>query len=93
MENKEKIEQFKAPDKPKHWEEEDHLDLITPQKATIHISRIRYIGENADPEKPKRCLSVTKNGKSVAFDIEMCQAVAAAMEELGMEFLPAELKG
>ncbi len=93
MENNEKIKQFEAPPKPIHWKEEEHIDLITPQKATIHISRIKYIGENADPEHPKRCLSVTKNGKSVAFDIEMCQAVGAALEELGMEFMPSELKG
>jgi len=93
MDNDEKIAKFEAPPKPKHWEEEDHKDLITPQKATIHISRIKYIGENADPEKPKRCLSITKNGKSVAFDIEMCLAVGAALEELGIDFLPPELKG
>ncbi len=92
MDNEAKIKQFAASERPKHWEEEQHIDLITPQKATIHISRIKYIGENADPERPKRCLSVTKNGKSVAFDIEMCQAVGAAMEELGMDFIPAELK-
>ena len=34
--------------------------------------------------------SVTKNGKSVAFDVEMAFAVAAAVEKLGKDFVPAE---
>ena len=86
------IAKFEAPSKVNHWEEEDHIDLITPQKATMHISRIIYAGDNADESNPKRCLSLTKNGKSVAFDIEMAIAVAAAVQKLGEEFVPAELR-
>ena len=92
MDRKEVIEKFQKPERENHWEEEQSLDLITPQQATLHVSRIKYIGENADTDNEKRCLSVTKNGKSVAFDIEMAYAVAAALQELGDKFVPEGLK-
>ena len=92
MERKDVIEKFQKPERENHWEEESCLDLITPQQATLHVSRIIYIGENAEKDNPKRCLSVTKNGKSVAFDIEMAFAVAAALQELGDKFTPMDLK-
>ena len=92
MERKNVIEKFQKPERENHWEEEECLDLITPQQATLHVSRIMYIGENAEKDNPKRCLSVTKNGKSVAFDIEMAFAVAAALQELGDKFVPGDLK-
>ena len=88
----ETIKKFAAPVKENHWAEEDHIDLITPQKAIMHVSRIIYDGENVDKDNPKRCLSLTKNGKSVAFDIEMAFAVAAAIQKLGEEFVPSDLK-
>ena len=79
------IDKFKKKD---DWQEEDFEDLVTLQKKDLHISRIIYIGKNQDPNKPKRCLSITKSGKSVAFDIEMCKAVAAVIHKLGDEFVP-----
>ena len=92
MDRKEVIEKFQKPERENHWEEEQSLDLITPQQATLHVSRIKYIGENAEKDNEKRCLSITKNGKSVAFDIEMAYAVAAALQELGDKYVPEGLK-
>ena len=78
------IDKFKKSD---DWIEESHVDLETLQKKTLHLSRIVYVGKNKT-DTPKRCLSITKAGKSVAFDIEMCKAVAAVLHELGDEFVP-----
>jgi len=89
--NQEIIEKFQAKPKVLNWKEEQSFDLETPNKAKLHISRIVYIGENADPDNPKRCISLTKNGKSVAFDIEMGDAGAAAIQELCDGFIPAEM--
>lgn len=91
--NKELIEKFQVKEKVLNWKEERSFDLETPNKAKLHISRIVYIGENADPENPKRCISITKNGKSVAFDIEMGDASAAAIQELSDGYIPAGMTG
>ena len=54
MDRKEVIEKFQKPERENHWEEEQSLDLITPQQATLHVSRIKYIGENAEKDNEKK---------------------------------------
>ena len=70
------------------WKEEDHLDLKTLHGNILHISRIVFVGDKADKKNPKRCLSITKNGKSVAFDIEMTKAIAGCLHKLGDFYVP-----
>jgi len=84
-ENKE-LERFKKKDKSTNWKPEQTIELETLMGSSLTINRILYIGDKASNAKPKRCISLTKNGKSVAFDIEMYQAVAAAMKKLGAGF-------
>ncbi len=78
------IDKYKKKD---DWLPEESIDLETLQKKTLHISRIIYVGKNKT-DIPKRCLSITKAGKSVAFDIEMAKAVAAVLHKLGDEYVP-----
>lgn len=73
-------------EKKQNWISEANISLETLAKSVMTINRIRYVGKYANPKKPKRCLSITKNGKSVAFDIEMAKAVAASLHELGDEY-------
>ena len=91
MDRDKAIEAFKAPVKENHWSEEDCVNLLTPQNATLHLSRIVFTGEG-EASGQKRCISVTKNGKSVAFDIEMAFAVAAVVQKLGEKYVPSELQ-
>ena len=72
--------------KKNNWKEEDSIEVETIMGKIVSINRILYIGENADPQKPKRCISITKNGKSVAFDIEMYLAICQAIKEMGKGF-------
>ncbi len=85
MEENKALEQFRKKENP-NWKEEDSIELTTLMGRVLSVNRILYQGPNSDPKKPKRCLSLTKNGKSVAFDIEMYQAVVAAIKELGEGF-------
>ena len=75
----------KLQDKKNHWDEEAHINLPTVLGIDVHISRIRFVQKDGITTN-KRCISITKNRRSVAFDIEMCKAVAAAIKELGDEY-------
>jgi len=85
---KEEIEKYLI--KKNKWVEEDHRDLKTLQGKILHLSRIKFVPVQPELSKEpiKRCLSLTKNGRSVAFDIEMVKAVTAYLEELGADFAP-----
>ncbi len=76
--------------KKNYWSEEEFIDMLTLQKKIMHISRIRFVPVDvALKGKPeKRCISITKGGHSVAFDIEMAKSVASAILELGDDYVP-----
>ena len=74
-----------ATNKKNHWDEEAHINLPTVLNIDVHVSRIRFVPKDGKPSN-KRCISITKNRRSVAFDIEMCKAVAAAINELGDKY-------
>ena len=74
-----------AQNKKNHWDEEAHINLPTVLNIDVHISRIRFVKKDG-VKTNKRCISITKNRRSVAFDIEMCKAVAAAINELGDDY-------
>ena len=71
--------------KKNHWDEEAHINLPTVLGIDVHISRIRFVQKDGIATN-KRCISITKNRRSVAFDIEMAKAVAASIKELGDEY-------
>ena len=79
----EEAEEYK--NKKNHWDEEAHINLPTVLGIDVHISRIRFIQKDGIATN-KRCISITKNRRSVAFDIEMAKAVAASIKELGDEY-------
>jgi len=59
------------------WLEEDSRDVETLLNQVVHVSRIV---SKIDPNK--RCISVSKHGKSVAFDIEMGLVIKEIIGEL-----------
>jgi hypothetical protein len=59
------------------WLEEDSRDVETLLNQVVHVSRIV---SKIDPSK--RCISVSKHGKSVAFDIEMGLVIKEIIGEL-----------
>ena len=86
MEEENHIDKFRKKEKPNYWKAEKTITLTTLMGSELTINRILYTGPNADPKKPKRCLSITKNTKSVAFDIEMYQAIMQSLSQLGEGF-------
>ncbi len=76
--------------KKNYWKEEDHIDMLTLQKKIMHVSRIIFVpvDDKLKGNPDKRCISITKGGHSVAFDIEMAKSVASAILELGDEYVP-----
>ena len=59
------------------WLEEDSRDVETLLNQVVHVSRIV---SKIDPNK--RCISVSKHGKSVAFVIEMGLVIKEIIGEL-----------
>jgi len=74
------------------WLEEKSIEFDTVMGKKLKINRILYVGKYADPAKPKRCISITKNRKSVAWDIENSRAVEAAIRVLSKGYIPKELQ-
>ena len=76
--------------KESKWEAEEEVELQTLQKSVLKLSRIKFI---EDDGHIKRCIALSKNRKSVAFDIEMIPAVIAVLKKITpKEFVPAELR-
>lgn len=63
------------------WVEEDARDVESLMNQNVHVSRIRSM---IDPKK--RCISITKHGKSVAFDIEMGNVIKEIIAELSKDY-------
>ena len=63
------------------WTEEDSRDVESLLNQLVHVSRIR---SNIDPKK--RCISISKHGKSVAFDIEMGLVIKEIIGELCKDY-------
>jgi len=63
------------------WLEEDSRDVETLLNQVVHVSRIV---SKIDPNK--RCISVSKHGKSVAFDIEMGLVIKEIIGELCKDY-------
>ncbi len=71
------------------WTSEDEVTLETIQKAHLKIARIIF--EKESP--PKRCLSFSKNRKSVAFDLEMVPIVVNYMIKMTpLSLIPKEFR-
>jgi len=73
----------------KDWVVEKSIEFPTLMGKILTVNRIKYNGKFAKKENPKRCVSITKNKKSVAWDIELSAAVAAAVRQLSKDFIPA----
>ena len=82
-EDKFEIDKFKKKERTNFWKAEDTIVLETLMKSELTVNRIIYIGPNSAGKKAKRCISITKNGKSVSFDVEMAKAIAASITQLG----------
>lgn len=67
--------------KKSSWTEEDSHDVQSLLNQTIHVSRIV---SKIDPKK--RCISISKHGKSVAFDIEMGLVIKEIIGELCKDY-------
>jgi len=82
------IKQFSVNDES-DWRSEQEEELQTLKKSRLKISRIVY--DKEDP--PKRCIAISKNRRSVAFDIEMVPVVIAVLKKITpKEFIPEELR-
>jgi hypothetical protein len=69
------------------WSEEEAVVLETIQKAHLRLARIIY--EKANP--PKRCIAISKNRKSIAWDIEMAPVIVNYIVKMTPKHLiPAE---
>jgi len=67
--------------KKSSWVEEDSRDIESLMNQTVHVSRIR---STIDPNK--RCISISKHGKSVAFDVEMGLVIKEIIGELSKDY-------
>ena len=82
------IDQFKVKSESK-WIAEEEIELETLQKSRLKLSRIVY--NESDP--PKRCIALSKNRKSVAFDIEMIPVVIATLKKITpKQFIPENMR-
>jgi hypothetical protein len=67
--------------KKSQWLEEDSRDVESLLNQNVHVSRIvSKINPN------KRCISISKHGKSVAFDIEMGLVIKEIIGELCKDY-------
>lgn len=67
--------------KKSSWREEDSRDIESLLNQNVHVSRIVSL---INPKK--RCISINKHGKTVAFDIEMGPVIAEIIKELSKEY-------
>lgn len=80
------IEEYKIRNESK-WNTEDFVEFPTLRSSVLRLSRIVF--DEEDP--PKRCISISKNRKSIAFDIEMIPLVLSALRKLTpKQFIPEE---
>lgn len=91
--------QHVIPNKMQNWREEAHIDLRTLKGEPLRIARIIYVGDSKDKSpsalalRGKRCISITKNYKTVAFDAELGHLIAKEIWKLSEGFVPKELEG
>jgi hypothetical protein len=69
--------------KDNKWKDEESREIPTLRNSILKITRIIYDGENP----PKRCLALSKNRRTLAFDIELVPIVLATMIVLTPEEL------
>ena len=71
------------------WDVEDSVEIKTLKNSDLSVERIVYRGE--DP--PKRCIAITKNRRSVAFDLEMVPVIISSLKKVCPDsMLPEELR-
>ncbi len=74
---------------PNKWRAEEEVTLETIHKSHLTIARIIFDKESP----PKRCMAISKNRKSVAFDLEMIPTVVFYMIKMTpLSLIPKEFR-